>query len=48
MVPNEEIVVDTSKYLKEVDGWVNLATFSHRIGVNATGWSVDYYGYQSP
>lgn len=45
VAPKEEVVVDTSKYLKEMNEWVSLATYSGRFGINATGWSVDYYGY---
>lgn len=41
----ETVVVDTSKYVKETQKWVNLLTYSQRFGVNAQGWSVQYYGY---
>ncbi|PRZ01866.1 hypothetical protein BY457_102274 [Marinilabilia salmonicolor] len=40
-----EVLVDTTRYVEEVDEWVNLVVYSPRIGVNATGWGVDYYGY---
>jgi hypothetical protein len=39
------VVVDTSKYIKETQRWTNLITYSQRIGANAKGWSVQYYGY---
>lgn len=41
----ETVVVDTSKYVKETQKWVNLLTYSQRFGVHAKGWSVQYYGY---
>ncbi|WP_010662287.1 hypothetical protein [Marinilabilia salmonicolor] len=40
-----EVLVDTTDYVEEVDEWINLAVYSQRIGANATGWGVDYYGY---
>ena len=40
-----EVLVDTTKYVEDVDEWVNLVVYSPRIGANATGWGVDYYGY---
>ena len=43
--PAETVVVDTSKYVKETQKWVNLLTYSQRFGVHAKGWSVQYYGY---
>lgn len=39
------IVIDTSKYIKETNKWINLITYSQRYGLHANGWSVQYYGY---
>ncbi|SHF99104.1 hypothetical protein SAMN05444274_11722 [Mariniphaga anaerophila] len=39
------VFVDTTRYVKETQRWINMITYSQRLGVNATGWSVQYYGY---
>lgn len=39
------VVIDTTKYVKETNLWVNLITYSQRFGAHAKGWSVQYYGY---
>lgn len=44
-VPNNKVIVNTSKYERETQKWVNLITYSQRFGLNADGWSVQYYGY---
>ena len=47
ILPDQDnmVVVDTSKYVKETSKWNNLLTYSRRFGVNAKGWSLQYYGY---
>lgn len=39
------VIIDTTKFIKEINKWINLATFSQRFGIHAKGWSVHYYGY---
>lgn len=39
------VIIDTTKYVKETNKWVNLITYSQRYGLHAKGWSVHYYGY---
>lgn len=39
------VILDTTMYVKETNKWVNMITYSHRYGVHAEGWSVQYYGY---
>ncbi len=38
-------IVDTSEYKEVTSEWINLATFSMKYGLNAEGWSIQYYGY---
>jgi hypothetical protein len=44
-VQESTVIIDTTQYVKETSKWTNLVTFSPRYGVNAKGWSVQYYGY---
>lgn len=39
------VVLDSTVYVKKVTKWVNLVTYMQRYGVNANGWSLQYYGY---
>jgi len=39
------VIIDTSVYVKTSDQWINLITYSQKYGINATGWSLQYYGY---
>ena len=39
------VVIDTTKYEKIVQQWVNRITFSRLFGIHATGWSLQYYGF---
>jgi hypothetical protein len=41
----EMVVIDTSKYIKQKSRWVNILTFSPKFGIHATGWSVQYIGF---
>lgn len=45
MHPDNKVVIDTSKYVKETNQWINLITYSQRYGLHANGWAVQYYGY---
>lgn len=44
-VPGNTVIIDTTEYVKETSQWVNLITYSQRYGLNANGWSIQYYGY---
>ncbi len=44
---NNPVIVDTSVYIKNINRWNNLITFSKMFGTRATGWSLQYYGYVS-
>jgi len=44
-IPNNTVIIDTTKYIKETNKWINLITYSQRYGLHADGWSVQYYGY---
>lgn len=44
-VQDNTVIIDTTKYVKETNKWINLITYSQRYGVHANGWSVQYYGY---
>ena len=44
---NKSVIIDTSVYVKNINKWNNLTTFSMKYGKNATGWSLKYYGYSS-
>lgn len=39
------VVIDTTKFIKEINKWVNLITYSQSYGIHAKGWSIRYYGY---
>ena len=39
------VLLDTTKYVKESNKWINLITYSQKYGLHADGWSVNYYGY---
>jgi hypothetical protein len=39
------VFVDTIKYVKGINEWISLITYSQRLGMHANGWSVQYYGY---
>lgn len=39
------VIVDTTRYVKEVQKWINMVTYAHRFGINSNGWSVQYYGF---
>lgn len=43
--PDNIVIIDTTKYVKETHKWINLITYSQRYGVHSNGWSVQYYGY---
>ncbi len=45
LIQDNTVVIDTAKYVKETNIWINLITFSQRYGLHANGWSVQYYGY---
>jgi hypothetical protein len=40
-----EVIIDTSIYIKPSQKWINLITYSKKYGVHATGWAIQYYGY---
>lgn len=40
-----DVIIDTTVYIKSSQKWINLITYSKRYGVNATGWAIQYYGY---
>lgn len=42
---NNTVFVDTTKYIKETNKWINLITYSQHFGLHAKGWSAKYYGY---
>ena len=44
-IPDNTVIIDTTKYVKETNEWINLITYSQRYGLHADGWSVQYYGY---
>ena len=44
-ISDNTVIIDTTKYVKETNKWINLITYSQRYGLNADGWSVQYYGY---
>lgn len=44
-VQDNTVIIDTTKYVKETNKWINLITYSQRYGVHARGWSAQYYGY---
>lgn len=44
-VEGNTVIIDTTKYIKETNQWINLITYSQRFGIFAKGWSVQYYGY---
>lgn len=44
-VQDDTVIIDTTKYVKETNKWINLITYSQRYGRHANGWSVQYYGY---
>ena len=44
-IPDNTVIIDTTKYVKETNKWINLITYSQRYGLHADGWSVQYYGY---
>jgi hypothetical protein len=39
------VIIDTTKYIKETNKWINLITYAQRYGLHAKGWSVQYFGY---
>jgi len=42
---NTTVLLDTSKYIKETNKWSNLLTYSRKYGTHASGWSLQYYGF---
>ncbi|MBN1184085.1 MAG: hypothetical protein JXB49_17455 [Bacteroidales bacterium] len=44
-IHDNTVIIDTTKYVKETNKWINLITYSQRYGLHADGWSVQYYGY---
>lgn len=46
-IKNNSVIIDTSVYVKNINKWTNLITFSKKYGTHATGWSLQYYGYVS-
>jgi hypothetical protein len=46
-IKNNSVIIDTSVYVKNVNKWNNLITFSMKYGTRANGWSLKYYGYVS-
>lgn len=44
-VLDNTVIIDTTKYVKETNKWISLITYSQRYGVHASGWSIQYYGY---
>jgi len=45
LIQDNTVIIDTTKYVKETNKWINLITYSQRYGLHANGWSVQYYGY---
>ena len=44
-VSDNAVIIDTTEYVKETGKWINLLTYSRKFGLNADGWSLQYYGY---
>jgi len=44
-ISNNEVIIDTSIYIKPSQKWINLITYSQRYGIHASGWAIQYYGY---
>lgn len=44
-ISNNEVIIDTSIYIKPSQKWINLLTYSQRYGIHASGWAIQYYGY---
>lgn len=44
-IADVKVMIDTTKYVKETNKWINLITYSRRYGLHANGCSVQYYGY---
>lgn len=44
-IPDNTVIMDTTKYVKENNKWINLITYSQRYGLHADGLSVQYYRY---
>lgn len=42
---SNEVIIDSSAYIKPSRKWINLITYSQKYGVHATGWVLQYYGY---
>jgi len=40
-----EVIIDTTVYIKSSQKWINLITYSKKYGVHAIGWAIQYYGY---
>jgi hypothetical protein len=45
IIQDNTVIIDTTKYIRETSKWINLITYSQKYGINAKGWSVQYYGY---
>ena len=43
---NKVVVIDTTRYAREVSQWINLVTYTPAFGINAKGWSLHYRGFQ--
>lgn len=44
-ISDNTVIIDTTKYVKETNKWINLITYSPRYGLHANGWSAQYLGY---
>jgi hypothetical protein len=45
IAPDNTVIIDTTRYLRDTGRWINLVTFSQMYGVHAKGWSLNYWGY---
>lgn len=45
IIQENTVIIDTTKFVKETNKWINLITYSKRFGLHANGWSAQYYGY---
>lgn len=45
LIQDNTVIIDTTKFVKETNKWINLITYSQRYGLHAKGWAVQYYGY---
>ena len=41
----QQVVLDTTVYVKRVTKWINLITYSQKYGIHANGWEIQGYGY---